>query len=259
LASQETRKVGQHPPIGENRRKKVFDLQSLIARLGNVSHFKGTPEPVLKDIVFAGQILHFPARSVLYREDEPAAGIYVLFRGQVNLCKIGLSGQESIISIIRPVIMFNEVTVIDGGPNPVTAIAAKDCITWQVSYDRYQMLMQRYSEVGTGLLRIMAERNRKMLKLYEDLISRPVLARVAKLLSDLSQDGQVPINRYQYSNHMMAALVATVPEAVSRSIKTLKTQGVLDCTRAQIKILLPEQLRKCAMIEPMVLESIQLP
>lgn len=237
--------------------KKVFDLQSLVERLKTVPHFKNTPEPVLKDIVFAGQIMNFPAESILFREDEPAAGLYVLFRGQVNLCKVGLGGQISIVSIIKPVIMFNEVTVIDGKPNPVTAIAAKDCTTWQVSYERFQMLMDRYPIVGTGLLRMLAERNRRMLRLYEDLISRPVLARVSKLLLDLSEHGQYPINRYQSTNLLIAALAATVPEAVSRSIKVLKTQGIITCTRSQIRILLPEELVKYAMIEPMVLESMQ--
>lgn len=236
--------------------KSVFTLQSLVERLMTVPHFKGVPEPVLKDIVFAGQILRFPTASVLYREEEPAAGLYVLFKGQVNLCKIGLRGQVSIISIIKPVIMFNEVTAIDGGPNPVTAIAAKDCTTWQVSFERFQTLMHRYPVVGTGLLRMLAERNRVMLQLYEDLVNRPVLARVAKLLFDLSQNGQSPINRTIYSNHLIAALVATVPEAVSRSIKTLKIQGCIDSNRTEIKILQPEELVKCALIEPMILETI---
>jgi CRP/FNR family transcriptional regulator len=234
--------------------KKGLDVQSLIKRLGSVPHFKGTPEPVLKEIVFAGQVIHYAAGSFLYREEEPAGGLYVLFKGQVNLCRLGLNGQAYIITIIRPVTMFNEITVIDGKPNPVTAIAAVDCTAWQVSHERYQMLMQCYPVVGTGLLRVLAERNRLMLKLYEDVITRPVLARVAKLLLDLSQDGRMPINRYQYTNPMLAALAATVPEAVSRSIKTLKTHGCLECTRAQIKIHAPENLYKCAMLEPIIME-----
>jgi CRP/FNR family transcriptional regulator len=237
--------------------KSVLNHQSLIERLKTVPHFKGVPDPILKDIVFAGQVLSFPAESILYREEETAAGLFVLFRGQVNLCKIGLRGQVSMISIIKPVIMFNEVTVIDGGPNPVTAIAAKDCTTWQVSYDRFQTLMNRYPIVGTGLLRMLAQRNRAMLRLYEDLVNRPVLARVAKLLLDLSQNGQQPINRTHHSNHLIASLVATVPEAVSRSIKILKTHEFIDCNRTEIKILQPAKLVKCAMIEPMILETIQ--
>jgi CRP-like cAMP-binding protein len=241
--------------VDKGERTTNLDLKNLINRLGNVPHFKGVPESVLRDIVFAGQVLRFPAGSVIYREEEPAAGLYVLFKGQVNLCRLGLNGQIYIITIIKPVIMFNEITVVDGKPNPVTAIAAIDCVAWQVSHERYQMLMNCYPMVGTGLLRVMAERNRMMLRLYEDVITRPVLARVAKLLLDMSHNGQSPINRYQHTNHMIAALAATVPEAVSRSIKSLKTMGYLDCTRAEIKILELKELVNCAMIEPIVMES----
>ena len=247
--------TGEPQPLTHNAQRAnmenhTIDRQCLVERLKKVSHFQNVPEHIIKDIVFAGQILNFPAEAVLYREEEAAAGLYVIFKGQVNLCKIGLRGQISIISVIKPVIMFNEVTAIDGGPNPVTAIATKDSVTWQISYERFQTLMKRYPIVGTGLLRILAERNRVMLRLYEDLISRPVAARVAKSLLDLSHNGHNPINRYQCSNYFLAALAATVPEAVSRSIKSLKTQGILDCSRAQIKILLPEELGKCALLEP---------
>ena len=115
--------------------------------------------------------------------------------------------------------------------------------------------MQHYPAVGTGLLNILAARNRKMLTLYEDLMSRPVLARVAKKLLDLSDYGQQPINRYRHPNQQIAALTTTVPEAVSRSIRNLKTKGVIECTRGQIKIISPQELMDLALIEPVLAES----
>jgi CRP-like cAMP-binding protein len=228
----------------------MIDLENLVERLSNVSHFKGLPASAIKDIVFAGQVLHYPAKSIICQEGGPAAGIFVLLKGQVHLYKLGLRGQEAIINIIRPVIMFNEVTVIDNKPNPVTAIAVQDCVTWRASYEAYQMLMQHHPAVGIGLLNILAARSRKMLTLYEDLMSRPVLARVAKILVNLSQNEAQSINRYRHSNQQIAALSVTVPEAVSRSIRHLKTKGVIECTRAQIIVLSPQDLMDLALIEP---------
>jgi len=234
--------------------EKDFDLQSLVARLGNVTFFRNMPVAALKDIVFAGQVLNYPANSTLFREGEAAAGMYVLFRGQVNLCKIGLQGIEYIVHIIKPVIMFNEITVIDGQANPVTAVAATDTTTWQVSPEQYQMLMEHYPVVGLGLLRILAERNRLLLARYEDLMSRPVLARTAKLLYSLSQYGQQPINRTDHPNSRIAAMAGTVPEAVSRAIRILKENGVIECTRKLITILSIDQLICAAQIDTSILE-----
>lgn len=233
----------------------MITLDSLIPRIGNVPHFKGLPEPALREIVYAGQILAYPAESIIFVEGAPAAGLYVVFQGQIHLYKLGSQGQEAIIATIKPVVMFNECTAIDGNPNPVTAIAAQDCITWRVAAERFQMLMDRYPQVGTGLLRVMAARNRLLLSRYEDLLSLPVLARTAKILLDLSQCGQVPINRYKHSNQKMAALAATVPEAVSRSIKKFREMNILDSTRAQISIHAPTRLADLAQIEPLVFEN----
>jgi len=233
----------------------MINLESLIGRLGNVQHFKGLPESALKDIVFAGQVLNYSEGSVIFSEGEPSSGIYVLHRGQVHLVKLGLQGQETIIARIKPVIMFNEVPTIDGGPNPVTAIAVQDCTTWHVGYERYQALMQRYPELGTGLLRVLAARNRLLFSRYEDLLSRPVLARVAKMILYLSFMGKQPINRSEHTNQQMAAFAATVPEAISRSIKTLREMGMIEATRAKITILSVERLANLAQIEPMEFET----
>ena len=233
--------------------RKGTDLHSLVGRLGSVPFFKGMPIAALKDIVYTGQVRNHPANSTLFREGEEAAGMHVLFRGQINLCKVGLQGIEYIVHIIKPVIMFNEVTVIDGLANPVTAIANLDSTTWQVSPADYQMLMMRYPQVGLGLLRILAERNRVLLTRYEDLLSRPVLARTAKLLYSLSQGGQQSINRYDNPNQRIAAMAGTVPEAISRSIKVLKENGVIECTRKLITVLSVDALTCFAQIDTTVL------
>jgi len=236
-----------------SKNKPYFNLESLISRLGTVSHFKDLPESALKEIVFAGQTINYPADSIIFHEGAPCSGLFVLFKGVVHLCKLGVRGQETIIAVIKPVIMFNEVTVIDGDTNPVTARAVEVCATWQISFDRYQMLMSRYPQVGTGLLRVMALRNRLMLSHVEDLISRPILARVAKSLLDLSDGGQKPIRRRVHTNMEIAARVATVHEAVSRSIKSLQEMDAIIFNREEIVVRDTQRLAELAQIEPLEL------
>jgi CRP/FNR family transcriptional regulator len=176
--------------------------------------------------------------------------MFVLLTGQVHLCKLGPQGQESILAVIEPVIMFNEVAVLDGGPNPATAIAIQDCITWNVSCTAFRDLMRRYPQVGLGLLPVLAARNRFLISQYEDLSFRSVLARTAKLLLDLSQYGRQTIQRREHTIYEMAARIATVPEAVSRSLKTFKKDGCIVSTRASITVRQPEALARAAQIGP---------
>jgi len=227
-----------------------INLENLISRLGTVNHFQELPEDALREIVFAGQILRYPFNSIIFHEGDSCSGLYVLFSGKVHLYKMGLQGKETIIGVINPVIMFNEVSVIDGGPNPVTAKAVMDCVTWQLSCDMYGNLLERYPEVGTGLLRALAARNRMMLIHLEDIISRPIQARVAKALLDLSDAGKKPVDRRLHTNQEIAARVATVHEAVSRSIKSLYEAAAISYNREKITITSVSLLAKLAQTDP---------
>jgi CRP-like cAMP-binding protein len=165
------------------------------------------------------------------------------------LCKTSFQGQESILSVIDPVIMFNEVAALDGGINPVTAISFEKSITWHISRDRFQPLMEKYPILGISLLNVLATRNRRLISKYEDLIARPVKARTAKLLLDLSSYGTHPVDRIAHSNQFLAARISTVPEAVSRSIKILRERGVIETTRSQIIVNCPDTLAEFAQVD----------
>lgn len=222
---------------------------NLVESLGRVEHFKRFSEADRAEIVNAGSVRAYPAGAIIFREAEPAAGMFVLFAGHVHLCKIGPQGQQSIVAEIEPVIMFNEVTVLDGGPNLTTAIAVQDSITWNVSVENFQALLKRYPIVGLGLLRVLATRTRNLLAQYEDLSFRSVLARTAKLLLDLSEHGAQTIDRKEYTNADMAARISTVPEALSRSLQVLRKNGDIVCTRNTISVRQPQTLEKFAQIE----------
>jgi hypothetical protein len=47
----------------------------------------------------------------------------------------------------------------------------------------------------------------------------------------------------------LAARISTVPEAISRSIKSLRESGVIECTRTQIIVNCPEKLAEFAQID----------
>ncbi len=225
-------------------------LKILAERLGRVKHFSRFSETDRFEIIQAGALQKFPAGSTIYREGEPSSGMFVLLSGHVHLYKLGPQGQQSMVASIDPVIMFNEVSVIDGGPNLTTALAMEACETWRLDHSGYEKLVQHYPIVGLGLLRVLALRTRMLMSHYEDLSFRSVLARTAKLLLDLSDYGKKAIDRREYTNHEMAARISTVPEALSRSLQVFKKSGDIVCTRTSISVRCPEPLARLAQIDP---------
>jgi CRP/FNR family transcriptional regulator len=214
----------------------MLAVADLIAQLQHVEHFKRLPEADIRAIVAAGRVRRFAAGETIFAEGAPCAGMFVLLTGQVHLRKLGPQGQESILAVIEPVIMFNEVAVLDGGPNLTTAVAAQDGSVWQIGCDSFQALLARYPMLGLGLLRVLARRNRFLVSQVEDLSFRTVQARAAKLLLDLSDAGAQPIDRRKHPNHELAARIATVPEAFSRALNAFKRSGCITSTRAAITV-----------------------
>jgi len=229
--------------------------ESLADRLGHVSHFMKLPLADRLSIILAGQMRLFSSDTVIFTEEEPCAGMFVLLRGHVHICKLGPQGQQSIIADIDPVIMFNEVALLDGGPNPYTAIATQNCLAWHISFQGYQKLLNRYAKdqymlVALGLLDIMASRYRQLLNNYADLSFLTVPIRVAKLIYELSNNGKAPINRREISINEMAAHIATVPEAISRALSLLRCQGIINTTRTKITVIKPDELARLTQVEP---------
>jgi CRP-like cAMP-binding protein len=145
--------------------------------------------------------------------------------------------------------MFNEVSALDGDVNPFTAIADQNCITWSISHERFQSLVKKYPVLGLSLLNVLARRNRWLISKYEDLMARPVKARTAKIILDLSDYGSQPVDRITHSNQFLAASISSVPEAVSRSISSLRENGVIETTRTQIVVTCPDKLAELAQVD----------
>lgn len=224
-------------------------IDKLIGSLRRVRHFKHLPLSAIREIVLSGGTCKFSAGDTIYHEGDDCSGLFVLLKGEVHLYKAGLQGQEAIISVIHPVIMFNEVASLDRGPNPTSAIAAKDCLTWHIDQDTFGKLIIKYPLVGTSLLRVLARRNRLLLSSFEDVFSRPVMARTARILLELSGNGTRPIDRLTHTNLKMAARAATVPEAISRTIQKFASDNLIERNRTEIQIIDPEALSTLALIE----------
>lgn len=228
----------------------MYSVSDLAQRLGSVEHFHRISPAELENIIQLGQIRLYNAGELICQEDTPSEGLFVLLTGQIQLCKLSRQGQNAILAIYDPVRMFNEVAALDRGTNPLTAIAAEDSIVWRLSADQLEHLVLRYPRVGLGLLRVLAARNRYLISRYEDVSFRPVMARAAKLLLELSADGAKPIDRRKHPVHQMAAQIATVPEAFSRALKVLRSNGDIQYTGRVIQVVNTDHLLEIAELDP---------
>ena len=219
--------------------------------LSSVSFFNNLGPADLVRIINSGQLKRYKKDRYIYYKDDPSAGMFVLFTGKVHLCNYSCDGQSQIFSAPEPVTMFNEVTAIDGGPNPATAIAVKDCLTWNIGYEDFENLVRKYPDplLGLAMMRVLAGRTRELIDLCGDLTFKTVISRCAKLILELSENGAKRIDRHGFPLSDLSSLLSTAPESVSRSLSWLDKQGLIKTDRTHISVLKAEELLEIVTIE----------
>ncbi len=226
-------------------------MENYTKLLSSVSYFKNLRPADLVRIINSGQLKRYKKGKYIYIKADPSAGMYVLFSGKVHLCNYNCDGQSQIFSTIEPVTMFNEVTAIDGGANPATAIAVKDCLTWNIGYEAFDNLVKKFPDpvVGLAMMRVLAGRTRELIDLCGDLTFRTVVSRCAKLILELSHNGTNSIDRHDFPLADLSSLLATAPESVSRSLSWLDKEGLIKTDRNLISVVNIDELIKIVSIE----------
>ena len=214
----------------------VTDIPDLISRMSSISFFAELSYSDQKRIIQAGNVKKYSEGETIVEEGMSCAGLFVIIYGEVYLKKMGPEGQYHTLYVLTPVSMFNEVAVLDQGVNPASAMAGKDSTIWRINQNNFLEIIRTNSSLAIGLLSMMAKRNRSLLSQYEDISFLTVHSRLAKLLLELSNQGESIIIREKHTTSELAERIGTVPEVLCRAIKSLREQGLIDASRSEIKV-----------------------
>jgi CRP-like cAMP-binding protein len=204
-----------------------------IELLRSLPYFRSLDEETLASIAALAVRRTYQPDEVIFLEGEPCAGLFIVAAGHVKIFKASLEGREQILTIIGPRDSFNDVAVFDGDPNPASAQAMDAVELCVIERPAMVSLFDRYPKLAQAVVTILAARCRMLVGMVEDLSLRSVTGRLAKLLLDQAAQGQdaVPLTRQQ-----MAARLGTIREMVSRSLRELEDEGLVQRDGRQIVI-----------------------
>jgi CRP/FNR family transcriptional regulator len=208
--------------------------------LRRVSYFAALPDGLLNELAAVAGERRYGRGQVIFLEGEPCAGLHIVVEGQVRIYKVSPQGREQVLEQLEPGGTFNDVAVLDGGPNPASAMAATDSLLWIVARADIRRLAHAHPELAWALIESIARRTRRLVAMVEDLALRSVKARLAKLLLAEAERtaGQTEINRDQMVTQAeMAARLGTVREMIGRALKELADEGLITFDRHRIVIL----------------------
>lgn len=183
----------------------------------------------------------YSAGELVFSEDDPCAGLYVVESGQVRIFKTSPGGREQVLSIEGPGGTVAELPVFDGGNYPASVSALEDSTLLFIAKQDLHALCLAHPQVALKMLRVIGARLRKLVGIIEELSFTTVRHRLAAFVIRLARREGEPVSggiavSLPASNQELAAQIGTVRELVSRNLSRFQSEKFIQMDGRRVVI-----------------------
>lgn len=206
----------------------------VVDTLRGVPLFSQLREDDIERIAQVARERPYPKNSVIVFEDDPGDALYIVTTGQVKVVLVGEDGREVILSTMSNNEFFGEMSLIDDEPRSATVIAMEDSNLLVVRREDFHRQLEGSPRIAIGLLRALCKRLRAADNKIGGLVLLDVPGRVAKLLLEMADENDGQHITRKITHHMIAQMIGSSRETVSRTMRSLSDQGLIQVTRKAI-------------------------
>jgi CRP/FNR family transcriptional regulator len=171
---------------------------------------------------------HLAKGEQLFNDGEKAFTFYGILAGKLKIYKISPDGQEHTLEIHSTGDLVAEAAIFDRETYPAHCSAMEDSLLLRIPKDEFIDLIIHQPDIGIKIMHSYSKRLRKLVNMLEDLTIYDVRSRLVKfLLKNCVFENGKTICRLNISKKELSALINTIPETLSRTIKRLKTERLL--------------------------------
>lgn len=174
--------------------------------------------------------------EVVLWEDEPASGLYIIFSGTLKVVRVSAQGRELTLNILVAQDSFNAIAMFTHGNNPARVIALEKATLLYLDYAVVNNLLARSPNFSTALLTGFSGRIQELTNLLSSLSLQPVEGRLAEFLITKAK-GDIFLREKWLTQDELAARIGTVPDVLSRILRSLVEEGLIEMDRRSIRIL----------------------
>ena len=193
-----------------------------------------------------GKLVSYVKGAMVFRQDDPCPGLFVVGSGTVRIFKLAASGKEHVLHIVGPGATFAEVAVIGRFPCPAFAQAVEDTRVVLLPAERFVGTLETNHTLCLQLMGSMARWVRHFVGLMEDIVLRDAGARLARHLLQASSGDQATFALPNLKKDLASHLNLT-PETFSRTLRRLADAGLIQqVDKQRLRILHPDKLQDLA-------------
>lgn len=214
--------------------------------LRSVPLFSQLRESDLELLARLAQPREYPKNRVVLFANDPCDAFYIVLSGTIKVMLIAEDGREVILSLVRQGDFFGEMSLMDDEPYAASAIAMEDSNLLVLNRDDFRRSVVEMPGMSLGLLRALCGRLAEADHKIGGLILVDVAGRVAHLFLELAAQKGGDVIPNPPTHQVVAQLVGSSRETVSRTISALQQQKVIENSSAGLRILNREALENSA-------------
>ncbi|MBI5665311.1 MAG: Crp/Fnr family transcriptional regulator [Nitrospirae bacterium] len=204
----------------------------------NIPLFHNLPEQSLKMLQGIFTEKEFIKGENIFSEGSESSGFYIIMRGRVKVYKLSPEGKEQILHIVGPKELLGAVSAFAGTPYPAHADAMEKTIALFFPRKDFMALVRKDPSVVMNMMANLAMRLQHFTRMIEDLSLKEVPGRLAAYFLYLCErKGCSDIVEMDISKGQLASLLGTIPETLSRILRRLSEQGVLEVSGRRIRLI----------------------
>jgi len=211
--------------------------------------FSGLDEENLNEVATIAARRGFARGEALFTEGEPATGFYLLASGSIKLCKFSHDGKEKVLHFVHPAETFAEAAFFGDGKYPAEARALEKGEALFFPREAFMGLLERNPRFTLNLIISLSLLLRRFARQIEELSFAEVPARLAAYLMELAEKKSTSFQGITYIDLEMkkgelASRLGTVSETLSRALRKLKEEGIIDVEGSRVIVYDMERLKR---------------
>jgi CRP/FNR family transcriptional regulator len=173
--------------------------------------------------------------AMIFREGDPAPGVFVVGAGLVRVFKLAPSGKEHVLHLAGPGMTFAEIAVLGNFPCPAFAEALEETACVLLPVEPFMRALRDDHQLSLQILSSMAMWVKSLVSLLEDIVLRDAAGRVAGYLLQAQVEQGAAIALPGLKKHIASHLNLT-SETLSRTLRQLRDERLISETDAGLVI-----------------------
>lgn len=194
----------------------------------NCIPFSGLSSTALTDLSQIAEYQTCTKGDVLFTDGDEATALFLLVEGAIDLVKIAPTGREQFVRSVKCGEMFAEAVMFAGEAYPATAIARQNSRLITISKKRFITFVRAHPDASLAIMGVMAKLLRHLNTLLADLSLGQVSNRLAAFLIAKSRERRKIEFSLGITKRELALRLGTIPATLSRNLRKLKEEGIID-------------------------------